>query len=162
MMFHKLNLYSLTALIGKQEYGGKLSAAVSAHFLELERSITNHISAVSSRYNSVDMNNQSRVGTHGIVPLISAVRSFRPSLLLDPNYRRNLLNQIGASNFNHHAASPHMGEVTGAPVGFNGGNEHPLHSEVRPAITDSTGPPSYYGGGFMGMSQEMIINMLMI
>ena len=39
MMFRKLNLYSLNALIGKKEYGGNLNAAVSAHFLELERSM---------------------------------------------------------------------------------------------------------------------------
>ncbi|XWS46015.1 hypothetical protein CRYUN_Cryun14cG0028800 [Craigia yunnanensis] len=138
------------ALRKLEEYGGNLNAAVSAHFLELERSITNQTSAVSSQYNYVDMNNQNRVGTRGILPLISAVRSFRPSLLLDPNYRRSLLNQIGASNFNHHATSPHMGEVTGVPIGFNSGNEHPLHSGVRPAITESTGPPSYYGGGIYG------------
>ncbi|XVE77067.1 hypothetical protein DITRI_Ditri13aG0031800 [Diplodiscus trichospermus] len=134
------------ALRKLEEYGGNLNAAVSSHFLELERNITNQTSAVSSRYNSVDMNNQSRVGTRGVLPLISAIRSFRPSLLLDPNYRRNLLNQMGASNFNHHSTSPHMGEVMGVPVEFNSGNDHPLHSGVRPAITDSTGPPSYYGG----------------
>ncbi|XP_022757213.1 plant UBX domain-containing protein 9 isoform X2 [Durio zibethinus] len=138
------------ALRKLEEYGGNLNAAVSAHFLELERSITNPTSAVSSQYNSVDTNNQSRVGSRGIVPFISAVRGFRPSLLLDSNYRRNLLNQIGGSNFNHHATSPHMGEVTGVPVGFNSGNEHSLHSGVRPPIMASTGPPSYYGGGASG------------
>lgn len=126
------------ALRKLEEYGGNLNAAVSAHFLELERNIVNQMPAVSSQYNSVDMNNQSRVGSRGIVPLISAVRSFRPSLLLDPNYRRNLINQIGTSNFNHNATSPHMGEVTGFPVG------------MRPAITDSLGSPSYYGGGIYG------------
>ncbi|KAK8635627.1 hypothetical protein V6N13_004354 [Hibiscus sabdariffa] len=135
------------ALRKLEEYGGNLNAAVSAHFLELERSITNPVTAASSRYDSVDMNNQSGFGTRGIVPLISAVRRFRPSLLLDPNYRRNLLNQIGAPNFNHQATSPHMGEVTGFPVGFNSGNEHPLYSGVRPAIMDSPGTPSYHGGG---------------
>ncbi|KAL4384329.1 hypothetical protein GQ457_15G018710 [Hibiscus cannabinus] len=135
------------ALRKLEEYGGNLNAAVSAHFLELERSITNPITAASSRYDSVDMNNQSGFGTRRIVPLISAVRRFRPSLLLDPNYRRNLLNQIGAPNSNHQATSPHMGEVTGVPVGFNSGNEHPLYSGVRPAIMDSPGTPSYHGGG---------------
>ncbi|GMJ01557.1 hypothetical protein like AT4G00752 [Hibiscus trionum] len=135
------------ALRKLEEYGGNLNAAVSAHFLELERNITNPIAAASSRYDSVDVNNQSGFGSRGIVPLISAVRRFRPSLLLDPNYRRNLLNQIGAPNFNQQATSPHMGEVTGVPVGFNSGNEHPLYSGVRPVITDSPGTPSYYGGG---------------
>ncbi|KAK6239901.1 hypothetical protein QUC31_005370 [Theobroma cacao] len=138
------------ALRKLEEYGGNLNAAVSAHFLELERSITNPTYAVPSQNNSVDMNNQNGVGMRGIVPFISAVRRFRPSLLLDANYRRNLLNRSGASNFNHHVTSPHMGEVTGVPVGFSSGNEHPLHSGVRPAITDSTGPPSYYGGGIYG------------
>ncbi|KAK8501419.1 hypothetical protein V6N13_016132 [Hibiscus sabdariffa] len=135
------------ALRKLEEYGGNLNAAVSAHFLELERSITNPITAASSRYDSVDMTNQSGFGTRGIVPLISAVRRFRPSLLLDPNYRRNFLNQIGAPNSNHQATSPHMGEVTGVPVGFNSGNEHPMYSGVRPAIMDSPGTPSYHGGG---------------
>ncbi|KAL1161929.1 hypothetical protein V6Z11_A07G167500 [Gossypium hirsutum] len=135
------------ALRKLQEYGGNLNAAVSAHFLELERSITNPVSSASSQNNFVDTNNQSGLGTGGIVPLISAVRRFRPSLLLDPNYRRNLLNQIGTPNFNHYTTSPHMGEVTGVPVGFNGRNEHPLNSGVRPVITDSPGTPSYYGEG---------------
>ncbi|XVF79982.1 hypothetical protein PTKIN_Ptkin15bG0033900 [Pterospermum kingtungense] len=134
------------ALRKLEEYGGNLNAAVSAHFLELERSIVNETPGVSSQYNPVEMNNQRRVGMPGIVPLISAVRSFRPSLLLDPNYRRNLLNQVGSSSFNHRATSPHMGEVTGVPTGFNSGNEHSLHSGVRPSITDSTGSPLYYGG----------------
>ncbi|KHG11273.1 FAS-associated factor 2-B [Gossypium arboreum] len=135
------------ALRKLEEYGGNLNAAVSAHFLELERSITNPVSSASSQNNFVDTNNQSGLGTGGIVPLISAVRRFRPSLLLDPNYRRNLLNQIGTPNFNHYTTSPHMGEVTGVPVGFNGRNEHPLNSGVRPVITDSPGTPSYYGEG---------------
>ncbi|TYG61731.1 hypothetical protein ES288_D07G172300v1 [Gossypium darwinii] len=135
------------ALRKLEEYGGNLNAAVSAHFLELERSITNPVSSASSQNNFVDTNNQSGLGTGGIVPLISAVRRFRPSLLLDPNYRRNLLNQIGTPNFNHYTTSPHMGEVTGVPVGFNSRNEHPLNSGVRPVITDSPGTPSYYGEG---------------
>ncbi|MBA0821922.1 hypothetical protein Goarm_018750 [Gossypium armourianum] len=135
------------ALRKLEEYGGNLNAAVSAHFLELERSITNPVSSASSQNNFVDTNNQSGLGTGGIVPLISAVRRFRPSLLLDPNYRRNLLNQIGTPNFNHYTTSHHMGEVTGVPVGFNSRNEHPLNSGVRPVITDSPGTPSYYGEG---------------
>ncbi|XP_039037683.1 plant UBX domain-containing protein 9-like isoform X2 [Hibiscus syriacus] len=135
------------ALRKLEEYGGNLNAAVSAHFLELERSVTNLITTDSSRLDSVDVNNQSGFGTRGIVPLISAVRRFRPSLLFDPNYRRNLLNQIGAPNLSNQATSPHMGEVTGVPVGWNGRNEHPLYSGVRPSITDSPGTPSYYGGG---------------
>ncbi|XP_039036953.1 plant UBX domain-containing protein 9-like [Hibiscus syriacus] len=136
------------ALRKLEEYGGDLNVAVSAYFLELERSVMNPIKADSSRHDSVDVNNQSGFGARGIVPLISAVRRFRPSLLLDPNYRRNLLNQIGAPNFNHQATSPHMGEVTGVPVVFSSGNEHPLYSGVRPSsITDSLGTPLYYGGG---------------
>ncbi|KAH1130062.1 hypothetical protein J1N35_001440 [Gossypium stocksii] len=135
------------ALRKLEEYGGNLNAAVSAHFLELERSITNPVSSASSQNNYVDTNNQSGLGTGGIVPLISVVRRFRPSLLLDPNYRRNLLNQIGTPNFNHYTTYPHMGEVTGVPVGFNSQNEHPLNSGVRPVITDSPGTPSYYGEG---------------
>ncbi|OMP00518.1 hypothetical protein COLO4_12615 [Corchorus olitorius] len=135
------------ALRKLEEYGGNLNAAVSAHFLELERSITNPPSSVSSQYNSVDMNNRNGVGMRGIAPFISAVRSFRPSLLLDPSYRRSLLSPVGASSFNHQATSPQMGEVTGFPVGFSGGSDNPLHSRVRPALIDSTGPPSYFGGG---------------
>lgn len=138
------------ALRKLEEYGGNLNAAVSAHFLELERSIADQTSGVSSQYNPVERNNQSRGGIPGIVPLISSVRRFRPSLLLDSNYRRNLLNRIGSSSFNRRATSPHMGEVTGVPVGFNSGNEHPLHSGVRPSITDSRGSLSYHGEGIYG------------
>ncbi|KAK8640430.1 hypothetical protein V6N13_008184 [Hibiscus sabdariffa] len=140
--------FESVALRKLEEYGGNLNAAVSAHFLELERSITNPVTVASSQYDSLDinMNNQSGSGTRGIDPLISVVRRFRPSLLLDPNYRKNLLNQIGAPNFNHQATSLHMGEVTGVLVGFNSGNEHHMYSGVRPAIMDSPGTPSYLGG----------------
>ncbi|XP_073260536.1 plant UBX domain-containing protein 13 [Populus alba] len=69
-----------------EEYGGNLDQAVNAHFIELEANARNQLSAASPQVT-------------WIIPFLSAARSFRPSLLLDPNYRRNLYGQIGASVF---------------------------------------------------------------
>ncbi|KAG6748037.1 hypothetical protein POTOM_047932 [Populus tomentosa] len=81
------------------EYGGNLDQAVNAHFIELEANARNQLSAASPQSNFADMRNQMQSGQRGILPFLSAARSFRPSLLLDPNYRRNLYGQIGASVF---------------------------------------------------------------
>jgi FAS-associated factor 2 len=59
----------------------------------------NQLSAASPQNNFADTRNQMQSGQRGILPFVSAARSFRPSLLLDPNYRRNLYSQIGASVF---------------------------------------------------------------
>lgn len=85
------------------------------------------------------MNNQSRLGQSGLLPMLSAVRSFKPSSLLDPNYRRDLFNQIGAVGFPGRAPLVSQpGEVTGTPVGFNSRNEDLHHSGLRPNIEDVT------------------------
>lgn len=62
------------------------------------------------------MSSHTHTGQRGILPILSAVRSFKPSSLLDPNYRRNFLNQMGASAF--HNSSP-----VGSPVGNVGVTE---------------------------------------
>ncbi|KAJ6879293.1 hypothetical protein NC652_032768 [Populus alba x Populus x berolinensis] len=80
-----------------EEYGGNLDQAVNAHFIELEANARNQLSAASPQSNFADTRNQMQSGQRGIIPFLSAARSFRPSLLLDPNYRRNLYGQIGAS-----------------------------------------------------------------
>ncbi|KAH8488555.1 hypothetical protein H0E87_024274 [Populus deltoides] len=82
-----------------EEYGGNLDQAVNAHFIELEANARNQLSAASPQNNFADTRNQMQSGQRGILPFVSAARSFRPSLLLDPNYRRNLYSQIGASVF---------------------------------------------------------------
>ncbi|KAJ6971383.1 hypothetical protein NC653_032023 [Populus alba x Populus x berolinensis] len=69
------------------EYGGNLDQA--------EKSIV----CCFPQSNFADTRNQMQSGQRGIIPFLSAARSFRPSLLLDPNYRRNLYGQIGASVF---------------------------------------------------------------
>ncbi|KOM57360.1 hypothetical protein LR48_Vigan11g039300, partial [Vigna angularis] len=47
--------------------------------------------AAAPRYNNTGASNQDRgSGSNGILPFLNAARRFRPSLLLDPNYRREL------------------------------------------------------------------------
>ncbi|GLT77593.1 hypothetical protein SLA2020_491610 [Shorea laevis] len=139
------------ALRKLEEYGGNLNQAVSAHFLEVERNITNSALPVSPRYNPVDMDNRSGGRRGGILPLLSSVRSFRPSLLLDSNYRRNLFNQIGASSLNNrttfsNVGFSNMGDMRGTAVEYNSGNEH-HHFGPRHPTEVSSGTSSYHGTG---------------
>ncbi|GKV13060.1 hypothetical protein SLEP1_g24134 [Rubroshorea leprosula] len=134
------------ALRKLEEYGGNLNQAVSAHFLEVERSITNSALPVSPRYNPADMDNRSGGRRGGILPLLSSVRSFRPSLLFNPNYRRNLFNQIGASSLNNRTTFSNVGDMRGTAVEYNSGNED-HHFEPRHPTEVSSGTSSYYGTG---------------
>ncbi|BAT97874.1 hypothetical protein VIGAN_09145100 [Vigna angularis var. angularis] len=77
-----------------EEYGGNLNEAINAHFLEGDRHILSGQGknpAAAPRYNNTGASNQDRgSGSNGILPFLNAARRFRPSLLLDPNYRREL------------------------------------------------------------------------
>lgn len=86
-----------------------------------------------SEYNVVEDNNQVRGSETRPVPgglpsLLSAARAFRPSLLLDPNYRRNILRQLsGSAHSGSPSPSSHTGEVTGFPAHSTWGND-----QIRP------------------------------
>lgn len=87
--------------------------------------------------------NETQFG-RGLFPLLSAARSFRPSLLLDPNYRRDLLNCIGASGFTGRQPLVTQPEpVMGVPVELNSRHEQIHHSEPRPNIGDDHIPTEY-------------------
>ncbi|CAL0318331.1 unnamed protein product [Lupinus luteus] len=81
------------------------------------------------QYEYSDVNNQNRAGSRGILPFLSAARRFRPSLLLDPNYRRELrdtVNGITAPTPTNNAPhTPHPGEAREVPSGFNNAFEMP-------------------------------------
>ncbi|KAE7999798.1 hypothetical protein FH972_004194 [Carpinus fangiana] len=120
------------ALRKLEEHGGNLDEAVDAHFGEVDRHTTNPTPAASQQYGSMGMNHQNLAGSRGILPFLSAARSFKPSLLLDPNYRRDLYNRIGASAFTNRGPSiPPSGVVGGLPQRFNTVNEQPYHSGLR-------------------------------
>lgn len=98
-----------------------------------------------SEYNIVEDSNQVRGSETRPVPgglpsLLSAARSFRPSLLLDPNYRRNILRQLsGSANSGSPPPSSHTGEVTGFPAHSTRGND-----QIRPpGLGDARHSPSY-------------------
>ncbi|KAG8663902.1 plant UBX domain-containing protein 9 isoform X2 [Manihot esculenta] len=83
-------------------------------------------------------------GSRGILPLLSAARSFKPSLLLDPNYRRNLLNQFGASVFtSNEPLHSRRGE-------FDNGYDQPYHYGARPTFGDEDRTSSTHGHQFHG------------
>ncbi|CAN1236840.1 Plant UBX domain-containing protein 9 [Linum grandiflorum] len=91
--------HSLAARI-IEEHGGNLDEALNSHFSGIESSSSNAVPSTFPQHNPADARNQVRNEPQGILPVLSAARSFRPSLLLDPNYRRNLWSQLGASVFN--------------------------------------------------------------
>ncbi|KAL4336935.1 hypothetical protein HN51_046717 [Arachis hypogaea] len=97
-----------------EEYGGNVNEAINAHFLQLDSNVDNMPTqrqnlggggGGSPQYiqSNVNDNNQNRGWSRGVMPFLNAARRFRPSLLLDPNYRRELrdsYNGIGASSDN--------------------------------------------------------------
>ncbi|KAJ6679611.1 PLANT UBX DOMAIN-CONTAINING PROTEIN 9 ISOFORM X1 [Salix purpurea] len=124
----------------EQEYGGNLDQAVNSHF---------KFSAASPQNNFADTRNQMQSGERGILPFLSAARSFRPSLLLDPNYRRNLYSQIGASVF------PTSSGPQFSPNGeINNGYGQLYHSGPRPGVGGVSGNSSTHGSQIHGSSMR--------
>ncbi|KAJ6320423.1 hypothetical protein OIU78_015751 [Salix suchowensis] len=132
-----------------EEYGGNLDQAVNSHFIEMEAYARNQFSAASPQNNFADTRNQMQSGERGILPFLSAARSFRPSLLLDPNYRRNLYSQIGASVF------PTSSGPQFSPNGeINNGHGQLYHSGPRPGVGGVSGNSSTHGSQIYGSSMR--------
>ncbi|XP_065864758.1 plant UBX domain-containing protein 8-like [Euphorbia lathyris] len=116
-----------------EEYGGNLDGAINSHFIEDDRqfpTVSPRSGATASpRYDFSDTSSQRQSRPRGILPLLSAARSFKPSLLLDPSYRRNLFNQIGASVSSSHDPRP---PPYVQPGELNYGYGQPYHSGPRP------------------------------
>lgn len=125
------------ALQKLEEHGGDLNEAANAHFREGDVHITSPASTSTPPYNFPQVSNQNQVAPQqGLLPLLSAARSFKPSLLLDRNYSRDFYNRIGSALTGRAPSPSHPGEVTGVPVDFNTGNEQPHLSGQRPTIPD--------------------------
>ncbi|KAG2725094.1 hypothetical protein I3760_01G050400 [Carya illinoinensis] len=122
------------ALQKLEEHGGNLNEAINGHFGELN---THNASVSSENANyatsaAFQRNHPIQNGSRGLLPLLAAARSFKPSLLLDPNYRRDLYNRIRASAFNSRRPFiSHSGPVGELPQHFNGANEQPYHLGPR-------------------------------
>ncbi|KAF7844669.1 plant UBX domain-containing protein 9-like isoform X1 [Senna tora] len=138
-----------------EEYGGNLNEAVNAHFIEGNRHIVRQNFGSASQYNHMDVNNQNHVESRGLLPLLSAARRFRPSLLLDPNYRRelrDLCNGIGTTAFTGRVPyDSHPGEVREVPVAMNSMFEQPHHSGLRSTSVDMSGNSLSHGRGNYGL-----------
>ncbi|KAI4328735.1 hypothetical protein L6164_021068 [Bauhinia variegata] len=115
-----------------EEYGGNLNEAVNAHFIEGDRHIMSQNSVAPPEYSYTEVNYQDRAGSPGFLPLLAAARRFRPSLLLNPNYRRELrelYNGMRATSFTSRVPS-HPGEAREVPLGIDGAFEQQRHSGV--------------------------------
>ncbi|XP_024018228.1 plant UBX domain-containing protein 9 isoform X1 [Morus notabilis] len=125
-----------------EEHGGNLNEAVNAHFGGAEIHVA-HPPPAPIPQHSFTNNNESQFG-RGLFPILSAARSFRPSLLLDPNYRRDLFNRIGAAAITGPASlhSP-PGAVMGLPVEPNSRHEQLHHSTVRSNVGDDHNSTEY-------------------
>ncbi|GMN68695.1 hypothetical protein TIFTF001_037751 [Ficus carica] len=130
------------ALQKLEEYGGNMNEAVNAHFSGTDIPVYyTHTFAYPPpahvpQQNFIADNNESQVG-RGLFPLLSAARSFRPSLLFDPNYRRDIINRIGAAGFAGRSSTQSPpGAVMGLPIEPNSRHEQPHHSVLRPNIGD--------------------------
>ncbi|KAJ4727019.1 plant UBX domain-containing protein 8-like [Melia azedarach] len=127
------------ALQKLEEYEGNLNEAVNAYFNPGDRDITNPTAVAPPQHNNAEMNNYTQARPSTLSQLFFIARSFKPSSLLDPNYRRNLMNELGVS-----AVTPfvsHTGGAMGVPAAFSGRNEqvhHPGVSSVYDEITPSS------------------------
>ncbi|KAJ8748915.1 hypothetical protein K2173_013350 [Erythroxylum novogranatense] len=111
------------ALRKLEEHGGNLDEALNAHFGEGER-------------RSRDMpfsTNQMEAQQRGISPILSALGSFKPSLLLDPNYRRNLYNLIGTSSLT--SSNEPVQHAGGVNYRYDGSFQH---IPPRPVVGDGS------------------------
>ncbi|CAN1135106.1 Plant UBX domain-containing protein 9 [Linum perenne] len=108
-------------------------ATTTAPAFILRPSADSSFTAVPSTFpvhNPADARNQVRNEQQGILPVLSAARSFRPSLLLDPGYRRNLWSQFGASVINSGRPPPSQ------TVPYDNAYDQPYQSGVRPVTQD--------------------------
>ncbi|KAJ7962316.1 Plant UBX domain-containing protein 8 [Quillaja saponaria] len=130
-----------------EEFGGNLNEAVNSYMREGDRHISNpSFPAADPRYYPGEMNNHNQVGSRGLLPLLSAARRFRPSLLLDPNYRREIYNRLGASASNSHSPhGSHPAMVRGVPLESSGPFEQFHHVGLSPTNENMTGNSSSHG-----------------
>ncbi|KAK2353842.1 plant UBX domain-containing protein [Trifolium repens] len=141
-----------------EEYGGNLNEAVNAHFIEGNRHILEQNLAATAmpHYNYSEANNQSNqnlAGSRGILPFFNAARRFRPSLLLDSNYRRelrDLCNGFGATTLS--SSTPPRGSPQGETREFPTGNDSAVVSPYRPGMSYAgavnNGSLSSHGRGY--------------
>ncbi|CAL5196172.1 unnamed protein product [Lathyrus oleraceus] len=144
-----------------EEYGGNLNEAVNAHFIEGNRLIQEQnpvATTATPHYNyseANNQNNQNRAGSRGILPLLNAARRFRPSLLLDSNYRRelrDLCNGLGTTTISS-SASPRgspQGEVLGVPTGINSPHVSPYQPGLSHEDAYRNGNLSSHSQGYYG------------
>ncbi|XP_022147325.1 plant UBX domain-containing protein 9 [Momordica charantia] len=129
------------ALRKLEEFRGNINAAVNSHFSEGYN--FNQYSAPQHNYTNV--NNESQGGQNGLWPLLNAARSFRPSYLLDPNYRRQFFDQMrrsrsmGPPSSISHSQPGGMGPV---PLEFNSFAAQPSHQVRRTTFEDGNNTSS--------------------
>ncbi|KAJ4824070.1 hypothetical protein Tsubulata_048503 [Turnera subulata] len=137
-----------------EEYGGNVEAAVNAHFGQLEGHVTNPMQ-VSHQTLDSPRGGGGGGGGGGVLPFLSAARSFRPSLLLDPHYRRSLYEQIGAS------VLPARQPPYPDPARYHSGYEPPYHPPGwSPFDENPGGTSSPHGPGIHGnLTEEEMVRM---
>ncbi|QCE00090.1 hypothetical protein DEO72_LG8g826 [Vigna unguiculata] len=141
-----------------EEYGGNLNEAINAHFLEGDRHILSGQGqnlAAAPRHNNTGASNQDRgSGSNGILPFLNAARRFRPSLLLDPNYRRelrDLYNGTGGAGATAYTNRPppltsHPAEVREVPAWIN----NPFEPHYQSGLSTTGEDLSSHGLGIRG------------
>lgn len=118
-----------------------------AWFLLFRLSATNPPPTPPNRYpeepqrNAVhSASNNERQSGAGLSPILSAARGFKPSLLLDPNYRRDLISRLSAASSS--LLSP-QGKPSSVPAQPNSGLIPPIHFEHMPTVENQHNPAGY-------------------
>ncbi|XP_050238889.1 plant UBX domain-containing protein 9 [Mercurialis annua] len=125
-----------------EEYELNLGEAINAHYSEVERHISTSVSVAFPQQGFVNTRIQTQNGSHGPSPFLSAARNFRlSSLVPNPNFRRNIVNQIGSSVFGRR--EPRYQHTGGD---YNPGYGQPYHSGPMPAfdLADVSSLPHNY------------------
>lgn len=132
------------ALRKLEEYRGNVNAAVNSHFSE-GYSFNRYVAPTYPEHNYTNASGGNQGGQYGLWPLLNAARSFRPSNLLDPNYRRNFFEQmrrypsIGLPSSSSHSQAGGRGPI---PSEFNSFPAQPSHQAWRANFEDENHTPA--------------------
>jgi len=104
-----------------------------------------------------NQNNQNRAGSRGTMPLFNVSRRFRPSPILDSNYRRELMDLCdGFGSTTLPSCTPPCGSLQGEtrefPIGLNCAHLSPYQYQPRLSYVgvDSNWSLSSHGQGYYG------------
>ncbi|XP_027080951.1 plant UBX domain-containing protein 8-like [Coffea arabica] len=133
-----------------EEHGGDLNQAVNAHFAEGDRNITHETPVAAMEDDVMDIDDAAQVEPQRPpFSLLSSNRNLNPFSLLDPNFRRSILDS-GTDFTNRDPFVSHPREVREVPIEVKDGNGQSGRSDSAPIIEDVTETAQAHGPEIRG------------